>query len=229
MRTNLAVTVSAAVLTLGLARGPALAEQPAAGPARSAAAAKQSAPAPKISAASAAESARAEEPAPAPKFSPAPEKSAAEATESRTLDENVQNLKKLAVDLNKDLFLLEEELLFPANTQVAVFVSMDVGEFFGLDSINVKLDGKDVTSYLYTDREVDALVRGGVQRLYVGNVRAGDHELVAVFTGRGPHDRDYRRGATVKFEKGIGPKYIELTISDREASLSPEFVVKEWE
>jgi hypothetical protein len=166
----------------------------------------------------------------APKFAAeAADKPAQEAAKFRTLDEDVQDLKKLAVDLNRDLFLLEEELLFPANTQVAVFVSMDVGEFFGLDSVQVELDGKDVTNYLYTEREVDALVRGGVQRLYVGNVRAGEHELVAVFTGRGPHDRDYRRGASLKFQKGIGPKYIELTISDREASMQPEFLVKEWE
>jgi hypothetical protein len=151
------------------------------------------------------------------------------AEESRTLDQEVQDLKKLAVDLNRDLFLLEEELLFPANTQVAVFVSMDVGEFFDLDSIEIELDGKDVTNYLYTEREVEALHRGGVQRLYVGNFRAGEHELVAMFTGGGPHERDYRRGATVVFEKGIGPKYIELVISDRESKLQPEFVVKEWE
>lgn len=154
---------------------------------------------------------------------------AAKPEEFRTLDEEVQDLKKLAVDLNRDLFLLEEELLFPANTQVAVFVSMDVGEFFGLDSVELTLDGEDVTNYLYTDREVTALLRGGVQRLFVGNLRAGEHELVAVFTGEGPHTRDYRRGASLVFEKGIGPKYIELTISDREVRLQPEFVVKEWE
>jgi hypothetical protein len=154
---------------------------------------------------------------------------AALADESRTLDQEVQDLKKLAVDLNRDLFLLEEELLFPANTQVAVFVSMDVGEFFALDSIEIRLDDKDVTNYLYTEREVEALHRGGVQRVYVGNIKAGEHELVALFTGGGPHDRDYRRGATVVFEKGIGPKYIELVISDRESKLQPEFVVKEWE
>ncbi|HEY5568343.1 MAG TPA: AraC family transcriptional regulator, partial [Gammaproteobacteria bacterium] len=120
-------------------------------------------------------------------------------------------------------------LLFPANTQVAIFVSMDVGEFFGLDSVEIKLDDRDVSNYLYTEREVDALIRGGVQRVYVGNIKAGEHELVAVFTGAGPHTRDYRRGATITFEKGIGPKYIELTISDRENRLQPEFVVKEWE
>jgi hypothetical protein len=146
-----------------------------------------------------------------------------------TLDEQVQDLKKLAVDLNRDLFLLEEELLFPANTQVAVFVSMDVGEFFSLDSVEIKLDDEDVASYLYTEREVDALYRGGVQRVYVGNLRAGEHELVATFTGGGPHDRAYRRGASVSFEKGIGPKYIELTISDSEGRLQPEFIVREWD
>jgi len=149
--------------------------------------------------------------------------------QARTLDEEVQDLKKLAVDLNRDLFLLEEELLFPANTQVAIFVSMDVGEFFALDSVEIKLDDKDVANYLYTEREAEALVRGGVQRIYIGNIRAGEHEVVAVFTGEGTHTRDYRRGTSVVFEKGIGPKYIELKITDRENKLQPEFVVKEWE
>jgi hypothetical protein len=155
--------------------------------------------------------------------------SGAARAEFRTLDESVQDLKKQVLDLNRDLFLLEEELLFPANTQVAIFVSMDVGEFFSLDSVEVKLDDKDVANYLYTARETEALVKGGVQRLYVGNVKAGEHELVAVFTGDGPNTRDFRRGATLKFEKGIGPKYIELTISDRASKQQPEFVVKEWE
>jgi hypothetical protein len=148
---------------------------------------------------------------------------------SRTLDEEVQDLKQLAVDLNRDLFLLEEELLFPANTQVAIFVSMDVGEFFALDSVEIKLDDKDVTNYLYTEREVEALHRGGVQRVFVGNLRAGEHELVAVFTGEGTYEREYRRGASLSFEKGIGPKFIELTISDRENKLQPEFLVREWD
>jgi hypothetical protein len=95
--------------------------------------------------------------------------------------------------------------------------------------VAIRVDGKDVSNYLYTEREVDALIQGGVQRLYVGNLKAGEHELVAVFTGEGPHARDYRRGASLVFEKGIGPKYIELTISDRENKQQPEFVVKEWE
>jgi hypothetical protein len=168
-------------------------------------------------------------PAAVPEFNPKAAPGAQASGEFRALDADVQDLKKQVLDLNKDLFLLEEELLFPSNTQVAVFVSMDVGDFFGLDSVELKLDNKNVTNYLYTEREASALVKGGVQRLFVGNLKAGQHELVAVFTGEGPHTRDYRRGASLKFEKGIGPKYIELTISDRESKMQPEFVVKEWE
>lgn len=149
--------------------------------------------------------------------------------EFRSLDENVQSLKKEVLDLNRDLFLLEEELLFPANSQVAFFISMDVGEYFDLDSVNLKIDGKEVSNYLYTQREVDALLRGGVHRVHMENLKVGEHELVAVFTGEGPHVRDYRRGATVNIGKGIGAKYVELEITDRVKKQQPEFVIKEWE
>ena len=145
------------------------------------------------------------------------------------LDQEVQSLTQEVVDLNRDLFMLEEELLFPANTQVAVFVSMDVGTFFALDSVKIVLDGKEVTNYLYTQREAEALLRGGVHRVWLGNLRAGQHELTAFFTGSGPHERDYKRGATLKIEKGVGARYVELKISDRERQMQPEFVVKEWE
>lgn len=147
----------------------------------------------------------------------------------RELDKDVQSLKKEVLDLNRDLFLLEEELLFPANSQVAFFISMDVGEYFKLDSVSLKIDGKEVANYLYTDREVDALLRGGVHRVHMANLKTGDHELVAIFTGQGPHTRDYRRGATVQIDKGIGAKYLELEITDRVKKQQPEFEIREWE
>jgi hypothetical protein len=150
-------------------------------------------------------------------------------TDTRGLDQDIQGLKKDVVDLNRDLFVLEEELLFPANTQVAVFISMDVGEFFALDTVTLKVDQKEVANYLYTPREVEALAKGGVHRVYLGNLKAGPHELVAFFSGRGPHERDYRRGATLKFEKGIGAKYLELKINDRQRRQQPEFEIKDWE
>jgi hypothetical protein len=150
------------------------------------------------------------------------------AADETGIKEDVQTLKQQVLELNRDLFMLEEDLLFPSNTQVSVFVSMDVGEFFKLDSVQLKIDGKEVADYLYTPREVDALVRGGVQRIHVGNLRTGDHELVAFFTGKGPHGRDYKRGATATIKKGLGPKYVELKIVDQTNNYQPEFDVKEW-
>jgi hypothetical protein len=148
---------------------------------------------------------------------------------SAGLDERVQQAKSDVIKLNRDLLVLEEELLFPASTQVALFVSMDVGKLFELDSVQVKLDDKLVANHLYTPREVEALQRGGVQRLYLGNLKSGDHEIVAFFTGRGPHERDYKRGATIKFDKGTGAGYVELRIKDSSGKLQPEFDVKVWQ
>ncbi len=159
----------------------------------------------------------------------APAAPAASGGDFKSLDGEVQGLKKEVLDLNRDLFMLEEELLFPANTQVAVFLSLDVGTFFELDSVQIRLDNKVVANYLYTDREVEALNRGGVHRVFIGNLKTGKHELVAFFTGKGPHERDYKRGANLNFEKGVGAKYLELKISDRQSAQQPEFKVKEWE
>ena len=159
----------------------------------------------------------------------APSTDASASSEFKTLDQDVQGLKKDVLDLNRELFVLEEELLYPADTQVAFFVSMDVGTFFGLDTITLKVDNKEVANYLYTTRETQALLKGGVQRIYVGNLKVGEHELVAFFTGKGPSQRDYKRGATLKFTKGVGAKYLELKISDKVIKEQPEFIIKEWE
>jgi hypothetical protein len=202
-------------LAAGAATAPPGDSSPAAPPA--AAAAPTAAAGPADAAAAAANPAAGAEPA------------ADAAAGTRTLDEQIQGLKKDVVDLNKDLFVLEEELLFPANTQVAVFVSMDVGDFFALDSISLKIDNHDVSNYLYTPREVSALLKGGVQRLYVGNLKAGSHELLALFNGKGPHERDYRRAARIRFDKGVGAKYLELKITDYQRAQEPEFEIKDWD
>ena len=112
-----------------------------------------------------------------PAETPPPPAPDAPPPELKTLDQEVQGLKKDVVDLNKDLFVLQEELLFPANTQVALYISMDVGTFFALDSVTVKIDNKEVKNYLYTAREADALLKGGVQQIYLGNLKVGKHEI----------------------------------------------------
>ncbi|GAA5217519.1 hypothetical protein ACFSJ3_18420 [Corallincola platygyrae] len=149
--------------------------------------------------------------------------------EEQPLADKVEALKEQVVKLNRDLFILEEDLLFPATTQVTVYLSVDTGEFFKLDSVELKLDNERVAGYLYTDRQVSALHRGGIQRLFIGNLKAGKHELTAFFTGFGPDGREYRRGASLAFEKGTDAKVLELQVRDATETYQPEFKVVEWQ
>lgn len=162
-------------------------------------------------------------------LAPAPASADGSARDASAPDAELRALKQELVALNRDLFLLEEELLFPASTQVAVYLSMDVGKYFALDAVELSINDQRVAKYLYTEREVDALHRGGVHRLYLGNLKTGSHELVAVLTGRGPQGREYRRAASLDFDKGLGPQQLELVLQDSEALQQPTFQVRAWE
>ncbi|WP_412972169.1 hypothetical protein [Glaciecola sp. MF2-115] len=135
----------------------------------------------------------------------------------------METLKQALVNLNRDLFILEEDLLFPSSTQVAVYLSMDVGEYFKLDSVELKIDGKLATHYLYTDRQVNALYKGGVQRLFVGNVNQGTREISAFFIGTGPENRPYKRAVTLEFDKDDEAATVELKIVDSTSKQQPTF------
>jgi hypothetical protein len=135
----------------------------------------------------------------------------------------METLKQALVNLNRDLFILEEDLLFPSSTQVAVYLSMDVGEYFKLDAVELKIDGKLATHYLYTQRQVNALYKGGVQRLFVGNINQGDREISAFFIGTGPENRPYKRAVTLQFDKDDEAATIELKIVDSTSKQQPTF------
>ncbi len=152
-----------------------------------------------------------------------------EALDENSLDAEIETLKKEVLSLNRDLFILEEDLLFPSNTQFSVFLSMDAGALFSLDSIQLKIDDKNIANHLYTERELAALKRGGVQRLYIGNLSSGEHEVVIIFTGIGPKGRDYRLGQSVAIEKTTEPQFVEFRIADDTGKEQPQFDARIWE
>ena len=145
------------------------------------------------------------------------------------LESSIEALKKEVLSLNRDLFILEEDLLFPANTQFSIFLSMNAGQLFTLDSVQLRINDKNVANHLYTERELAALKRGGVQRLYIGNLPSGEHEIVAVFSGVGPNGRDYRRGKTIVVEKTTEPQFVQFTLEDDASKEQPEFNARVWE
>jgi len=139
-----------------------------------------------------------------------------------------ENLKKQLIELNRELYQFEEDLLYPANTQVAVFLSISAKSSFLLDSVELLLDEKLITSHLYKEKEISALKRGGIQRLYVGSLSDGKHKLTARFNGQGANDRYFRRKKSLPFIKEQNAKYIQLVVTEYEPTREPLFKVKQW-
>ena len=148
--------------------------------------------------------------------------------DSRTTAEKLEDLKSEVLAVNRDLFILEEDLLFPASTQVAVYFSVDIGRFFSLDNIKLKIDDNEVSHHLYTEKDVSALLRGAVQKVYLGNITAGEHELVAIVIGKGPRKREYRKAVSFKFTKDTEAKALEIQLRDSQKKLQPTLKVVEW-
>jgi len=142
--------------------------------------------------------------------------------------DKLETLKGEVLKLNRDLLILEEDLLYPAQSQIAVYVSMDVGHYFKLDAVKLHIDNKLTASHLYTDTQRDALVKGGIQPLYKGNLKAGTYSISAFFTGIGPEGRAYKRAANLELEKTDEPAVIELRIADSSGKQQPEFQLVQW-
>lgn len=136
------------------------------------------------------------------------------------LDEQVQEIKGDVLSIAAQLNQLEEKLLYPSNTQVAVFVSLADGETFRLDSVQIRLDGKPVAHHLYTFRELEALQNGGVQRIYTGNIRSGEHDLKVLVLGKTAQGADIKKSEQFTVNKDVGPKIVEITLNARNITLS---------
>jgi hypothetical protein len=129
------------------------------------------------------------------------------------LDEQVQEIKGDVLGIGAELNQLEEKLLYPSNTQVAVFASLVSGETFRLDSVEIQLDGKPVAHHLYSFKELEALQKGGVQRIYTGNVRSGEHDLQVLVIGKTGGGADFQKSERFKVNKDVGPKIVEISLA----------------
>jgi hypothetical protein len=133
--------------------------------------------------------------------------------EMRSLDEQVQEIKSDVLSIAAELNGLEERLLYPSNTQVAVFVSLAAGEDMRLDAVQIAIDGELAAHYIYSFKELEALQNGGVQRIYTGNVPTGAHEMAVSVVGKLQSGRDFAETESFPFQKGVEPKLLGLTLA----------------
>ena len=133
--------------------------------------------------------------------------------EMRSLDGQVQEIKSDVLGIAAELSTLEERLLYPSNTQLAVFVALGSGETPRLDAVQIQIDGESVAHYIYSFKELEALQDGGVQRIYTGNVTTGTHEMTVSVAGKSQNGRDFSESESFSFNKGIDPRLIGLTLA----------------
>ena len=133
--------------------------------------------------------------------------------EMRSLDGQVQEIKSDVLNIASELSILEERLLYPSNTQIAVFVSIEKDEDFRLDAIELEINGELATHHIYSFNELEALQKGGVQRIYTGNIPTGDHELSVTMMGKLKSGEDFTESGSFSFAKGIKPKALGVTLA----------------
>jgi hypothetical protein len=131
----------------------------------------------------------------------------------KSLDGQVQEIKSDVLSIASELGNLEERLLYPSNTQVALFVSIAEGEDFRLDAVRIDIDGELATHHIYSFKELEALQKGGVQRIYTGNVPTGDHQLSVTMIGKLKGGKDFSESDTFSFAKGVEPKAVGITLA----------------
>lgn len=148
--------------------------------------------------------------------------------EMRSLDGQVQEVKSDVLSIASELGNLEERLLYPSNTQIALFVAIADGEAFRLDAVQVEINGELATHHIYSFKELEALQKGGVQRVYTGNVATGDHQLTVTMMGKLKNGKDVSQSDSFAFAKGIEPKALGITLGRPGSVSSSGIQVGDW-
>ena len=157
----------------------------------------------------------------------APSPAPSEQQKMKSLDEEVQAIKSDVLRIAEELRRLEEKLLYPSGTQVAVFVALAKDDTMRLDAVRLQIDGQLVAHYIYSAKELEALRKGGVQRIYVGNVAAGEHKLEVHVDGKLTSGTDFSRTEQFAFRKEVKPKLVELTLAGPDSGNTP-IALGEW-
>jgi hypothetical protein len=131
----------------------------------------------------------------------------------RSLDGQVQEIKSDVLSIASELSNLEERLLYPSNTQVALFVAIEEDDDFRLDAVKIEIDGELATHHIYSYKELEALQKGGVQRIYTGNVPTGDHQLSVTMIGKLKSGTEVNKTEQFAFAKGVEPKALGITLA----------------
>jgi len=143
------------------------------------------------------------------------------------LDEQVQEVKSDVLSIAAELNQLQERLLYPSDTHLAVFVALAKGETLRLDAVQIQIDGQPAANYIYSFKELEALQKGGVQRIYTGNVATGQHDIAISLNGKLANGKDFTHSEHFAFTKEVKPKLMGVTLAGPDSG-EPAIKVGDW-
>jgi hypothetical protein len=143
------------------------------------------------------------------------------------LDEQVQEVKSDVLSIAAELNQLQERLLYPSDSHLAVFVALSKGETMRLDAVQIRIDGQSAANYIYSFKELEALQKGGVQRIYTGNIATGEHAIEISLNGKLANGNDYTYSQQFAFTKAVEPKLMGVTLAGPDSG-QPAIDIGDW-
>ncbi len=151
-------------------------------------------------------------------YAQTPQESPQESEALLQLLQQSQQLQHESIGLLEDIYLTESSILFPQTNLLVVILSQDYGATLLLEKLELSLDGEQVAVHRYTERDMERLMRRGVQTIYTTLIPPGSHSVGARLHGTG-----FSGGPSIadelQFRKRSRPLFVEVVITGSEMRL----------
>lgn len=150
------------------------------------------------------------------------------AAETALLAQDAQRVKEQVLQLNKDLYQLEKDLLSPATTEIAFYLSLRATRYFSPLSVEINTQGIPSIHHLYTEREVEALLMGAVHPIASDNIGPGAHQVEVIVRGKDESGAEQVIKMAQQVEKQAAPLLLEIVVSDNRGASAAVMQLTTW-
>jgi hypothetical protein len=149
----------------------------------------------------------------------------------QAVDQNLQQLKQQALDIDQQALAAEEDFLYPVRTRVNIYVGVLIPGML-IKDMTITIDGGAPLHYEYNAKESQVLQDGGLQRVLRINAEPGSHQVHAEFTAQYSDakagDAPFTGSLNASFDKSERTADIELALLRTGFLTPPELRLKDW-
>jgi hypothetical protein len=160
-----------------------------------------------------------------------PQPAAADPAAQQAVDQNIQQIKQQALDVEQQALAAEEDFLYPVRTRVNIYVGVLIPGML-IKDMTISVDGGAPVHYAYNEKESQVLQDGGLQRVLRINAEPGSHQIraqfVAQYSDAKAGDPPFTGSLSASFDKTERTADIELALLREGFLTPPELRLKDW-